>query len=319
MLTPQSPNKYYVRNDIFRYQDEICFEENDESIDKVESEPKLETVPDDIDSQPNTNNSTMAEKEYLYPTNGNDASANIANVEPAISNEEEVESALDTSIEVNETELNNETKNRFDEDVDESGSISDAYTNQLSNEPKTYANMVSKSFQAMNLSSNRPLVNSNPAEVPIVVEAPAPVTLAPVSTAVTVVTTAPANPTNKTLNFPPQRENRGFSKKANFNRRNESKDNKNNDSDSAEGESHFNPGSKKYSDDHQLFIGNLLPNFTEEELHSIFQKFGKIVEVRINRQTHKMGSNNNKTNRNYGFITFENADVVDQVIAQKVM
>lgn len=339
VLTPQSPNKYYVRNDIFRYQDEICIDENEEPIDKTDTETKLEQSTA-IESMQNTNNDlVLPEKEYgVYPANGDDnETPNVA--EENVPNEEEENSVReDVTSEANvEIPEMNEAKNRFEEEADDAGSVSDSNANQLSNEPKTYANMVSKSFQGGSVvvaaaattgqpSSNRPpvpeRVNGNPTP-----EAAA-VTVAEVANPSAIVSApavVPPNPaTAAVVSKSPafvQRENqRGFSKKASFaNRRNESKDNgRNNDSDSADGESHFNSGPKKYPDEHQLFIGNLMPNFTEDELHNIFQKYGKIVEVRINRQMHKMGSNNNKTSRNYGFITFENPEVVDQIIAQKV-
>ncbi|KAH7637829.1 ras gtpase-activating protein-binding-like protein [Dermatophagoides farinae] len=128
------------------------------------------------------------------------------------------------------------------------------------------------------------------------------------------------------LNQQRERDHR-FSKKS-FNRRNDSRESgKNNDSDSADGVDHFGGSSmlnssinianssnvKKYPDENQLFLGNLLPDISEEIVHTIFGKFGKIVDVRINRQK----ITNLGKNRNYGFITFEDPQVVDKIIAQK--
>lgn len=129
------------------------------------------------------------------------------------------------------------------------------------------------------------------------------------------------------LNQQRERDHR-FPKKS-YNRRNDSRESgKNNDSDSADGGDHFGGSSmlnsssnitsninvKKYPDENQLFIGNLLPDSSEEIVHTIFGKYGKIVDVRINRQ--KLPSSGK--GRNYGFITFEDPQVVDKIIAQKV-
>ncbi|CAG2174867.1 unnamed protein product [Oppiella nova] len=53
----------------------------------------------------------------------------------------------------------------------------------------------------------------------------------------------------------------------------------------------------------------------DDDLRNFFTKFGKILDVRINRQNQKQG-NNNKT-PNYGFVTFENPDIVQQILKQK--
>jgi Ras GTPase-activating protein-binding protein 1 len=42
VLAPQSPKKYYVHNDIFRYQDEV-FHDNDSDLENIE-----EGIVDDI-------------------------------------------------------------------------------------------------------------------------------------------------------------------------------------------------------------------------------------------------------------------------------
>ena len=307
VLTPQSPNKYYVRNDIFRYHDEVFTDETDDQLTSTDVESKYDS---DMDSFPPTEHT---EANYPYHSNGTMAEvrAAVAAVfapEPAsIVDEsleqlhEEPESVRESSIEVNTSMADViEDKEQLgveeEEEEEEIEPVSDVVmiVNQLANEPKTYANMVSKSFQALSASS-------------LNVSKPAPVTVTPV-TPVAVINNDIAHtnvehpaaaaqpPVVKTSGsgFPPQRER--FPKKGGgLNRRNESRE------------------SNKIINDND---GNLLPNFSEDDLGNIFARYGKIVDIRINRQSHK--TNSNKAGRNYGFITFESAEIVDRVIGQKV-
>lgn len=54
----------------------------------------------------------------------------------------------------------------------------------------------------------------------------------------------------------------------------------------------------------QLFLGNLPTRATEEELRGMFAVFGKIVDLRIHNKPQQKNSNNRPV-PNYGFITFE--------------
>lgn len=289
-------------------------EENDDLVEKNDIESKLEN---NVEIEPVQPVEPIVEKEYSYQQNGSVTNAIeelVPSVEESVANQEEPESIQESSIEVNTSLIDvTEPKEPLGEEEDiESVSDSASNANQLFNEPKTYASMLSKNFQS------GPTASIN-------LSKPAPVNLSVTNVVINVNNDA-ANPAensvqpnanNKNAGFP-QRDR--FSKKGGFNRRNESRESvKNNDSDNndGDGEVQSNSGAKKFPDDHQLFIGNLLPNFAEDDLLNIFARYGKILEVRINRQSHK--TNANKANRNYGFITFEDANVVDQIIAQKVL
>lgn len=70
-----------------------------------------------------------------------------------------------------------------------------------------------------------------------------------------------------------------------------------------------------YGDEQQVFVGNLPQDISEEELKSFFSKYGAIADVRINRQNQKNGAGRTP---NYGFVTFEDAKVVKVLLSQKV-
>ncbi|XP_063367241.1 ras GTPase-activating protein-binding protein 2 [Cydia amplana] len=56
--------------------------------------------------------------------------------------------------------------------------------------------------------------------------------------------------------------------------------------------------SRRYSDSQQLFLGNVPPSATEEELRALFSRFGPVAELRVlGRAPHP----------HYGFLTYESA------------
>jgi RNA recognition motif-containing protein len=87
-----------------------------------------------------------------------------------------------------------------------------------------------------------------------------------------------------------------------------------NDSDSADGDYQ---NKKQYPDENQVFVGNLPQNIVEEDLRTLFARFGRILDVRINRQNQNKSSN--VKTPNYGFVTFETQDIVHTILKQKVL
>ncbi|XP_015181642.1 PREDICTED: ras GTPase-activating protein-binding protein 2 isoform X1 [Polistes dominula] len=75
----------------------------------------------------------------------------------------------------------------------------------------------------------------------------------------------------------------------------------------------------QYSDAHQLFLGNLPHNASEHDLRQLFERYGKVADLRVHSKSSDrckgpLGSNNNTKVPNYGFITFE-----DQLVVTKVL
>jgi len=69
--------------------------------------------------------------------------------------------------------------------------------------------------------------------------------------------------------------------------------------------------SQIYPDEQQLFVGNLPHVVNNEELREFFSQFGHVIDVRINRK------GPSRDVPNFGFITFDNADVVQKVLSNK--
>ncbi|XP_078047034.1 ras GTPase-activating protein-binding protein 2 isoform X2 [Augochlora pura] len=74
----------------------------------------------------------------------------------------------------------------------------------------------------------------------------------------------------------------------------------------------------QYSDAHQLFLGNLPHNASEDDLRQIFESYGRVVDLRIHSKPNDRckGPQGNNTGKvpNYGFITFEDKQVVSMVL-----
>lgn len=69
---------------------------------------------------------------------------------------------------------------------------------------------------------------------------------------------------------------------------------------------------QNYPDAHQVFIGNLPQAFTDQEVVEFFERYGKVMEFRINRKT-GMGSNN-VSQKNFGFMAFDGPEAVRKVL-----
>ncbi|KAJ8670755.1 hypothetical protein QAD02_002014 [Eretmocerus hayati] len=77
-------------------------------------------------------------------------------------------------------------------------------------------------------------------------------------------------------------------------------------------------GSRTLTDAHQLFLGNLPHNASENDLKQLFEKFGRVADIRVHsKQNDRIkGPPGQGAVRvpNYGFITFEDVTVVQKVL-----
>lgn len=72
------------------------------------------------------------------------------------------------------------------------------------------------------------------------------------------------------------------------------------------------------ADSNQLFLGNLPHNATEEDLREIFSQFGNIVDLRIHNKPTKVVMQGSRATPNYGFITYETQQEVQNCLSAKV-
>ncbi|XP_037955231.1 ras GTPase-activating protein-binding protein 2-like [Teleopsis dalmanni] len=69
-----------------------------------------------------------------------------------------------------------------------------------------------------------------------------------------------------------------------------------------------------YGDNHQLFLGNIPLQATEVEMRKLFEKFGKILELRILSNPPSKIDSKGRNLLNYGFLTFENPESVQKCL-----
>jgi Ras GTPase-activating protein-binding protein 1 len=67
----------------------------------------------------------------------------------------------------------------------------------------------------------------------------------------------------------------------------------------------------RYPDAHQIFVGNLQPEMSEQELKNFFGQYGSVVEVRINSNSKQQSG---RRLPNYGFVVFENKESVENLL-----
>ncbi|CAB0014985.1 unnamed protein product [Nesidiocoris tenuis] len=84
----------------------------------------------------------------------------------------------------------------------------------------------------------------------------------------------------------------------------------------------YNSEKSQYPDSNQVFFGNVPHNATENELRELFSKFGTIVEVKLHCKNAATPIPNRSSGLtrypNFGFITFEDASSVHTVLNSKV-
>lgn len=73
-----------------------------------------------------------------------------------------------------------------------------------------------------------------------------------------------------------------------------------------------------YADANQLFLGNLPHSATEDELRDLFSQFGAVVELRIHSKPGSKGLPGTRVPPNYGFITYEDQQSVQNCLASRV-
>ncbi|XP_015923331.1 ras GTPase-activating protein-binding protein 2 [Parasteatoda tepidariorum] len=332
VLVPQSPKKYYVRNDIFRYQDEVFSEDDNGEIDNALTDldvedsaaktPSALAQDDDVGYHENeivrngsvysTDSVVVTKYGASQPPRESRASPQPeCEVESGKSDWDEEEEEEDEEEELEEEEIGTE---RATEDT-----APEIMENPpvVSQEPKTYANMVSKNTSSAMTPSH-----------PVTSNATSPVSNLPASHK-TVEQPAVYHKNDSTpASSAPQQSGSGFNQQGNRMSRPRLNSGRGGsgrfensghdvparspeDSDADKRKANF----IHYPDAQQLFVGNLTHSITEEDLKSHFTQFGKVLDMRINtKQPQKIGGGKVP---NFGFIVFEDADSVQKVLAAR--
>lgn len=320
VLGQQNPKKYYVHNDIFRYQDEVFVESGNEA--DVINEAEAEGL--DIEGEShhltgthenesvNTYYGEDAEPSQVQVSNGSplegelkeEASKAEEVVEPQTTVEEstltevndvvneEAVAAQPVKLEIVEDELSNvellKKEDVVDEAVEEQRKTVPQESEPVAAAPPkpTWAAMASKNTTAS------PAATSAAASA-VTGYAPKPQVVKPdvVKTESTPVTTGlsqrtPRGPRSEAV---AQDGYRGAV-----------------DSGDDAGRSMQN-----FPDNQQVFIGNLPRNLADKDLREFFERFGGVLDLRINR---KQTTNNLP---NFGFVVFDSPETVQKVLSER--
>ncbi|XP_014251883.1 ras GTPase-activating protein-binding protein 1 [Cimex lectularius] len=336
VLAPQTPKKYYVHNDIFRYQDMLTDEEIEGDIarSEVDNDQETEGQQNDI-HQPEApqgpavgyysagmNQVVNGTSETIHeePT----PAVPVPQPEPPIQTQilmnqmEMMQQPVTTQEPAPQPQPLNQTPyivNDIQQNQIEQEEQQQQYHNQINqqpaptqppmdtgNEPKTYATLVKSGGVIAN---SGPVFYKNNAPL-MMTSLPTTVSPPPVDNAK--VDTRQNFPMH---NKPPVQNVEQRNNMNNGPRPQNSDDNGNYGG--ADGDrrrsNQYSDRNAQYSDSHQLFIGNLPAGQSEEQFKVFFARnFGPVVNVKILQKNNK---------KDYGFVTFEDASTVQAVLNAK--
>ncbi|KAI1887629.1 hypothetical protein AGOR_G00192280 [Albula goreensis] len=295
VLAPEGSvaNKFYVHNDIFRYEDEV-FGESDAELEE-ESEEEVEEEPAERQASPQPLQDSPSSTPYYEPHPvSNGVEENSPEPQPDLEPEQTSEEAMP------ETRAEEKVPEERGTTVDSPGPVESAPATQEPVKPFSWASVTSK---------NLPLSGTVTAGVPPhVVKAPS----------------SQPRVEMKQEGPPPRvRDQRPRDRPA-FSSRGPKADGA---APSEAGKSQFSFMSKgrgeseagdadsrrvvRHPDSHQLFVGNLPHDINEAELKDFFMTFGNVVELRIN--TKAAGGKL----PNFGFVVFDDSDPVQRILGSK--
>ncbi|KAM8940489.1 ras GTPase-activating protein-binding protein 2 isoform 2-T2 [Pelodytes ibericus] len=283
VLAPEGsvPNKFYVHNDIFRYEDEVFgdseAEMDEESEEEVEEEQE-ERQPSPEPVQENPNNSYYD----AHPvSNGIEESLEEPINEPEPEPEPELKSE----------EVKPETEEKSLEEQEEKSPTPPPV------EPTILPQEPPKAFSWASVTSkNLPPSGTVPSSgiPPHVIKAPA-------------SQTRTESKTETQVPSPRVREQRPRERPS-FQPRGPRAGNGRCDTEQGESD---NRRMFRYPDSHQLFVGNLPHDIDESELKEFFMSYGNVMELRIN--TKGVGGKL----PNFGFVVFDDSEPVQRILLAK--
>lgn len=324
VLAPRSPTNYYVRNDIFRYQDEPNSKsDEDDNGDLVERHIESEVPEKDVQpeiQQPQTvsvDQSQPSSETFpaLQTSAFKEPSTGLPNGH-ADSSRDFVTSGIMIEHEWDQSQA--EPDNKIDETsvpvpvIQPSGPISWAAIIKKQDPDNS-----GSSFISSNCSNLKPIASSESG-----VHVPS--NLSPIlpSNSISVPQASGKSPKGNDSN---SRSNRRLRKQENRESTPGAVENQvsvdlvDTTSTPNSKKMNINSGTNStgvYADDQQVFVGNLPQDITEDTLRQFFSKYGSILDVRINRTNQQ--KNSNTRTPNYGFVTFDKVEIVQSILRQKV-
>uniref|UniRef100_A0A3B3ZGF2 Uncharacterized protein n=1 Tax=Periophthalmus magnuspinnatus TaxID=409849 RepID=A0A3B3ZGF2_9GOBI len=281
VLAPEGSvaNKFYVHNDIFRYEDEVFgdseAELDEESEEEVEEEPEeRQPSPEPLQESPNT--------EITPFYNGVEEPMEEPTTEP------EPEPEPEPKAEETKPETDEKVLDELEEKAPSPAPVESPPHTQEPPKAFSWASVTSK-----NLPPTGPVATSG--IPPHVVKAPS---SQPRLEAKQESQSAPLRPRDQRTRDRPTFTSRGKPHLSFVNKGDDS-----GDMDSRR--------MVRYPDSHQLFVGNLPHDIDESELKDFFMTFGNVVELRIN--TKGVGGKL----PNFGFVVFDDSEPVQRILGAK--
>ncbi|XP_068622020.1 ras GTPase-activating protein-binding protein 2 [Battus philenor] len=297
VLAAQSPKKYYVHNDIFRYQDIVFSDEEGEGSGRSEGEEEEPgTVAGGYFPPPAFPPTFPAPPAPPMPPMMSPPAAPPAPAQPAPApaphlngHPPQIDDARHLVTALQATSISDPVEREPEVEVEPVVSVPQPVVEPEPEreptpqppqptipEPKTYANLLKSGSGGTMTRASPPAPLPAPAPTTALTAAPA-TALAPASAPVAAPAPAPAPA------VPASHEQRPRPPRV--------------QQPPAE-------GGRRYSDSQQLFLGNLPHSATEEELRALFARFGPVAELRVHSKPAAPGA---PRHPNYGFITYESA------------
>ncbi|XP_035016692.1 ras GTPase-activating protein-binding protein 1 [Hippoglossus stenolepis] len=300
VLAPEGtvPNKFYVHNDVFRYQDEVFGDSDseppEESEDEVEEIEERVPSPDVAAEESTPFYDQTACSEPAVP--GDDEEVAAASPEPEPEVEKEAEAAV---VELkSETSLETQTDALKIEDQTDSSPAAAPPTTEpvtMPAEPAPAAPEENRPFSWASVTSkNLPPSGAVPVISPHVIKAtPAAPPRAEVKSETQTATQRPQRdqrPREQRPGGPPP-VHRGPRPVR-------------------EGEQGETEGRRvvRYPDAHQLFVGNVPHDVDKSELKEFFEQYGTVLELRIN---------SGGKLPNFGFVVFDDSEPVQKILSNR--
>lgn len=304
VLAAQSPKKYYVHNDIFRYQDlysEDELEENGRSEADEEISQEIETTVDHtqlnqqtiyyasnvLTSAPNVLPNYATQQQQQQPLNGHEDVSPVVvennvvdNVEVAVE-AEEIRAPTPVEVDVFETAV-----------IEEKPEVVVVVP---SNEPKTWSNLVKTGGMSSKVMTPTSVaVNS---AVPVNIMNPLPSSKFP-------------DTTSNRFDPPLGATGPGLSQKQGMPQRvqQQNRERRTSNTNSV-------PQNQQFNDNQQLFLGNIPHHASDDELKALFSRFGTVVDLRILSKQGQPKIPGQRPPPNYGFITYEDSAAVQECLA----